>query len=144
MTNLLKRLKESSNKRARNDRLKAKESTFPVLSRMARDILSVQATSVAFEFAFSTSGRVLSIRRTRLTPTSLEMCMCLKDHLDATDRTQYTSNLENSLDFEKEILEEEVLENDAITLSNEEITLDEAASEARSNGSAGEKIDLSD
>nr|GEW52825.1 UDP-glycosyltransferase 73C1-like [Tanacetum cinerariifolium] len=36
-------------------------------------ILNVQATSVASEFAFSTSGRVLSIRRTRLTPASLEM-----------------------------------------------------------------------
>ncbi|GKD16435.1 zinc finger BED domain-containing protein RICESLEEPER 2-like protein [Tanacetum coccineum] len=64
---------------------KAKESMFPVLSQMARDILCVQATSVASEFAFSTNGRVLSIRRTRLTPTSLEMYMFLKDHLEATD-----------------------------------------------------------
>ncbi|GJR88879.1 zinc finger BED domain-containing protein RICESLEEPER 2 [Tanacetum coccineum] len=61
--------------------------------------------SFAFESAFSTSGKVLSIRRTRLTPTSLEMCMCLKDHLDATERIQHTSNLENALDFEKEILD---------------------------------------
>nr|GEU33287.1 retrovirus-related Pol polyprotein from transposon TNT 1-94 [Tanacetum cinerariifolium] len=37
---------------------------FPVLSRMAMDILSVQDTSVASESVFSTSGRVLSIRRT--------------------------------------------------------------------------------
>nr|GEW82500.1 zinc finger BED domain-containing protein RICESLEEPER 2-like [Tanacetum cinerariifolium] len=51
----------------------AKETTFPVLSRMAMDILSVQATSVAFEFVFSTSERVLSIRRTRLTSAYLEM-----------------------------------------------------------------------
>nr|GEW20460.1 Gag-Pol polyprotein [Tanacetum cinerariifolium] len=123
-----------------NDSLK--ESKFPVLSRMARDILSVQATSVASESAFSTSGNVLSIRRTRLTPTSLEMCMCLKDHLDVTDRIQHTSNLENSLDFEEDILEEEVLENEVIALSDEEIALDEAASEARSNGSGGEEIDM--
>nr|GFB34616.1 zinc finger BED domain-containing protein RICESLEEPER 2 [Tanacetum cinerariifolium] len=41
---------------------------------------------LASESAFSTSGRVLSIRRTRLTPASLEMCMCLKDHLDAKER----------------------------------------------------------
>ncbi|GJW56188.1 RNA-directed DNA polymerase, eukaryota [Tanacetum coccineum] len=46
---------------------------------------SVQASSVASKSAFSTSGRVLSIRRTRLTPASLEMCMCLKDHLDAKE-----------------------------------------------------------
>ncbi|GKC35608.1 hypothetical protein Tco_1047992 [Tanacetum coccineum] len=70
------------------------------------------------------------------------MCMCLKDHLDATDRIQHTLSLENSLDFEEEILEEEVLENEAIALFDEEIVLDEAASEARSNGSGGEEIDM--
>ncbi|GKD04522.1 zinc finger BED domain-containing protein RICESLEEPER 2-like protein [Tanacetum coccineum] len=56
---------------------------FLVLSRLAHGYISVQATSVASESAFSTSGRVLSIRRTRLTSASLEMCICLKDHLDA-------------------------------------------------------------
>nr|GEW63065.1 zinc finger BED domain-containing protein RICESLEEPER 2-like [Tanacetum cinerariifolium] len=90
---------------------RAKESTFPILSQMDRDVLSVQATSVAFESSFSTSGGVLSIRRTKLTPTSLDTY------------------------FEAEILEEEVLEQEAIELSNEEIALDEAASEARSNES---------
>ncbi|GJV45525.1 zinc finger BED domain-containing protein RICESLEEPER 2 [Tanacetum coccineum] len=105
---------------------------------MAWDILSVQATSVASESAFSTSGRVLSIRRTRLTPASLEICMCLKDHLDATDRIQHTSNLENSLNFEEAILDEEVLANEVISESDEEIALDEAAFEARSNVSGYE------
>ncbi|GKD55936.1 zinc finger BED domain-containing protein RICESLEEPER 2-like protein [Tanacetum coccineum] len=151
MTNLLNKLKEKSNKRERNDRLasseyeryvnedfishlkpqefagfdvlgfwKAKESMFPVLSRMAMDLISVQATSVASEFAFSTSERVLSIRRTRLTPTSLKMY------------------------FEEEILDEDVQENEAMPLSDEEIALDEAASEARSNGSGfgAEEIDM--
>ncbi|GJX21172.1 RNA-directed DNA polymerase, eukaryota [Tanacetum coccineum] len=83
----------------------AKETMFPVLSRMAMDILSVQATSVASESAFSTSGRVLSIRRTRLTPASLEMCMCLKDHLDAQERKQDKSTLETPVDFEEEVLD---------------------------------------
>ncbi|GJY44185.1 zinc finger BED domain-containing protein RICESLEEPER 2-like protein [Tanacetum coccineum] len=98
---------------------KAKESIFPVRSRMAMDIISVQATSVASESAFSTSGRVLSIRRTRLTPTSLEMCMCLKDHLDAQERKQDKSGLENPIDFEEEILDAEVQQNEAIPLSDE-------------------------
>ncbi|GKE31730.1 zinc finger BED domain-containing protein RICESLEEPER 2-like protein, partial [Tanacetum coccineum] len=84
---------------------KANESIFPVLSRMAMDIISVQATSVASESAFSTSGRVLSIRRTRLTPASLEMY------------------------FEEEILDAEVQQNEAIPLSDEEIALDAASSE---------------
>ncbi|GJU15005.1 zinc finger BED domain-containing protein RICESLEEPER 2 [Tanacetum coccineum] len=107
----------------------AKESMFPVLSRMAIDLISVQATSVASESAFSTSGRVLSIRRTRLTPASLEMCMCLKDHMDATERIQHTSNLKNALDFREEILDEEVQENEATPLSYEEIALDSGGEE---------------
>nr|GEU45150.1 reverse transcriptase domain-containing protein [Tanacetum cinerariifolium] len=106
-----------------------------VLSQMAMDLISIQATSVAFESAFSTSVRLLSVRRTRLSPGSLEMYMCLKDHMDATERIQHTSNLENALDFEEEILDEEVQENKAIPHFDEEIALDEAASEARSNGS---------
>ncbi|GKE19274.1 zinc finger BED domain-containing protein RICESLEEPER 2 [Tanacetum coccineum] len=175
LTNLLIRLKDHSNKRARNDRStsseyerylhsdfishlrpdkfasfdvlgfwKAKESMVPILSRMARDVLSVQATSVASESTFTTNGRVLSIRRTRLTPGSLEMCICLKDHLDSQDRIQNTSSLEHSLHFEEGILEEEVQDNEAIPLSDEEIALDEAASEAMSNGSGsrGEDVDL--
>ncbi|GJW38920.1 zinc finger BED domain-containing protein RICESLEEPER 2 [Tanacetum coccineum] len=81
-------------------------------------ILSVQATSVASESAFSTSGRVLSIRRTRLTSASLEMCMCLKDHLDAQERKQDRCTLETLVDFEKEILDVEVQENEAIPLSD--------------------------
>ncbi|GJS24482.1 zinc finger BED domain-containing protein RICESLEEPER 2 [Tanacetum coccineum] len=172
VSQLLHRLRDHSNKQAKNYRLaskeyeryvttdffshiptdefasfdvlsfwKSKESQFPVLSRMAWDILSVQATSVASESAFSTSGRVLSTRRTRLTSASLEMCMCLKDHLHTTDRIQHTLNLENSLDFEEAILDEEVLANEAISLSNEEIALDEAAFEARSNGS-GDEIEI--
>nr|GFB26362.1 zinc finger BED domain-containing protein RICESLEEPER 2-like [Tanacetum cinerariifolium] len=58
---------------------------FLVLSRMAMDILSVEATSLASESAFSTSGRVLSIRRTRLTPASLEMSISLSDVKIALD-----------------------------------------------------------
>ncbi|GJV17680.1 zinc finger BED domain-containing protein RICESLEEPER 2 [Tanacetum coccineum] len=81
---------------------------------MAMDIISVQATSVTSESAFSTSGRVLLIRRTRLTLASLEMCICLKDHLDAQERKQNKSSLEYAVDFEEEILDAEVQQNKAI------------------------------
>nr|GEZ85225.1 zinc finger BED domain-containing protein RICESLEEPER 2-like [Tanacetum cinerariifolium] len=83
---------------------------FPVLSRMAMDILNVQATSVASESVFSTSERVLSIRRTRLTPASLEMY------------------------FKEEILNAKVQANEAIPLSDEEIALDAASSEGSMSG----------
>ncbi|GJW94000.1 zinc finger BED domain-containing protein RICESLEEPER 2-like protein [Tanacetum coccineum] len=112
---------------------------FPILSRMAIDVLSVQATSVAFESAFSTNERVLSIRRTKLTPSSLEMCICLKDHLNAQERKQHTSTLENALDFEDEVLDAEVQENEATPLSDEEIALDAASQGTMASGSGGEE-----
>ncbi|GJX43242.1 zinc finger BED domain-containing protein RICESLEEPER 2 [Tanacetum coccineum] len=109
---------------------KARKSQFPVLAIMARDLLSVQASTVASESAFFLCGRVLSIRRTRLTPAYLEMCICLKDHLDAQERIQDILNLEGDcLEVEQQLLDVDV---DAeagytISLSDEEIALDEQA-----------------
>ncbi|GJY52732.1 zinc finger BED domain-containing protein RICESLEEPER 2-like protein [Tanacetum coccineum] len=124
-SNLLHQLKEHKNKKARSDSFdvlgfwKSKESMFPVLSRMAMEVLSVQATSVASKSTFSTSGRVLSIRRTKLTPSSLEMC---------------------ALDFEEEILTIEVQDNEAIY--DEEITLDAASQGTIASGSGGEELEF--
>nr|GEW62319.1 reverse transcriptase domain-containing protein [Tanacetum cinerariifolium] len=84
---------------------------------------------VASESAFSTCGRVLSIRRTRLTPESLEMCMCLKDHLDTQERKQHKFSIKNPINYKEEILDAEVQQNEAISLSKEEIAIDVASSE---------------
>jgi hypothetical protein len=111
---------------------KGRESQFPILTIMARDLLTVQASTVASESAFSLSGRVLSIRRTRLTPASLEMCICLKDHLDAAERIQNVSSLEGELEYEGDIHDIEVEAGMAISLSDEEIALDQASREASS------------
>ncbi|GJS04848.1 zinc finger BED domain-containing protein RICESLEEPER 2-like protein [Tanacetum coccineum] len=77
---------------------KARESRFLILAVMARDLLSVQASTVVSESAFSVSGRVVSLRRTKLTPTSVEVCICLKDHLDGMERIQRISPLEGELE----------------------------------------------
>ncbi|GJV66591.1 zinc finger BED domain-containing protein RICESLEEPER 2 [Tanacetum coccineum] len=98
------------------------------------DILSVQASSVASESAFSTSGRLLTIRRTRLTPESLEMCMCLKDHLDAQERKQNTSPLELPLDVEEGVFNDEVQQNEATQLTDQEIALDASSDGSLSSG----------
>ncbi|GKD24217.1 zinc finger BED domain-containing protein RICESLEEPER 2 [Tanacetum coccineum] len=86
---------------------------FPVLSRMAMDIISVQATSVASESAFSTKHK------------------------------QHKSGLKNPIDFEEEILDAEVQQNEVIPLSEEEIALDVASSERTMSGSGsrGEEVD---
>ncbi|GJT48217.1 zinc finger BED domain-containing protein RICESLEEPER 2-like protein [Tanacetum coccineum] len=128
---------------------KAKETMFPKGrgrekgegGKTREQSVSVQATSVASESAFLTSGRELSIRRTRLTPASLELCMCLKDHLDSQEHKQDKSTLETPVDIEEEILDAEVQENEAIPLSDEEIALDAASSEGSMSGpgSGGEE-----
>ena len=53
-------------------------SRFPTLQKLARDILPIPITSVASECAFSTSGRVLSAHRSRLTPNVAEALMCMQ------------------------------------------------------------------
>jgi hypothetical protein len=52
---------------------------YPTLRRIARDIYAVPVTTVASESAFSTSGRVLSEHRSRLTPQMVEALMCLQN-----------------------------------------------------------------
>nr|GEV62115.1 zinc finger BED domain-containing protein RICESLEEPER 2-like [Tanacetum cinerariifolium] len=98
---------------------KAKEKMFPVLSRMAMDILSVQSTSVASESAFSTN------------------------HLDPQEHKQDKFTLETPVDFEEEILDAEVKANEAISLSDEEIAFDAASSESSMSGpgSGGEEAE---
>ncbi|MFS7921777.1 putative HAT dimerization domain, ribonuclease H-like superfamily [Helianthus anomalus] len=52
---------------------------FPVVSRMARDILAIQISTVASESAFSTGGRVLDAYRTRLSTNIVEALICTQD-----------------------------------------------------------------
>ncbi|GKD48768.1 zinc finger BED domain-containing protein RICESLEEPER 2 [Tanacetum coccineum] len=63
-----------------------------------------------FRMAFSISGRIISERRSRLTPESVEVCVCLKDYLDGVDRVQHETSLEGPIleDVEETIAREEV------------------------------------
>ncbi|GJR46347.1 transposase, Ptta/En/Spm [Tanacetum coccineum] len=63
------------------------------------------------------------------------------DHLDAQERKQHKSGLENPKDFEEEILDAKVQQNEAIPLSEEEIALDVASSEGTMSSSGGEEVD---
>ncbi|KAF7119478.1 hypothetical protein RHSIM_Rhsim13G0108900 [Rhododendron simsii] len=62
---------------------KKNERTFPILSIMARDLLTPPVSSVASESAFSAGNRVLDERRSRLAPDILDCLICLKDWEDA-------------------------------------------------------------
>jgi hypothetical protein len=52
---------------------------YPTFRRIARDIYAIPVTTVASEYAFSTSGRVLSDHCSRLTPQMSEALMCSQD-----------------------------------------------------------------
>jgi hypothetical protein len=51
---------------------------FPVLSCIARDYLSIQATSVACEQAFSIATNTITKTRNRLHPTTARASLCVK------------------------------------------------------------------
>jgi hypothetical protein len=59
---------------------------YPVLSKIARDLLAVQVSTVASESAFSAGGRVVDPFRSRLEPEMVEAFICLKDWVAAGRR----------------------------------------------------------
>ena len=61
---------------------------YPILARIARNILAIPITTVASESAFSTGGRVVSAHRNKLHPSTLEALMCCQSWLRA-----YNSNM---------------------------------------------------
>ncbi|XP_020883969.1 zinc finger BED domain-containing protein RICESLEEPER 2 [Arabidopsis lyrata subsp. lyrata] len=76
-------------------------SKFPILSQLASDVLAIQVSSVASEYAFSTSGRVLDPYRSSLTPYMIEVLLCLQQWLRCSYQSQ--ANVANLV----QMLEEE-------------------------------------
>ncbi|XP_026396961.1 zinc finger BED domain-containing protein RICESLEEPER 2-like [Papaver somniferum] len=60
---------------------KTNSPTYPILARMARDILAVPVSTVASESAFSSGGRVVTEYRSSLASDTVEALTCIKDWL---------------------------------------------------------------
>ena len=58
---------------------KSHESTFLVISKMARDLLTPPLSTIASKSTFSIAASMIRDRRTSLTPKMLEALTCLKD-----------------------------------------------------------------
>jgi len=56
-----------------------KDFKYPTLRIIARDILAILASTVAFGSAFSMGGRVVSPHRLRLHAKTIEALMCLQN-----------------------------------------------------------------
>ena len=54
---------------------------YPILSKVARDVLAIPSSTVASESAFSTGGRTLDRFRSSLTPITAEVLICYQDWL---------------------------------------------------------------
>ncbi len=57
---------------------RAHSTEYPILSKMAQDYLSVQASSVPCEQLFSLAGNVVSKKRNRLDKNTTRACLCLR------------------------------------------------------------------
>ena len=53
--------------------------SYPVLSILATDVISVPVSTISSESAFSLCGRVIEERRRRLAPEMVEMLLCMKN-----------------------------------------------------------------
>ncbi|XP_050211758.1 zinc finger BED domain-containing protein RICESLEEPER 2-like [Mercurialis annua] len=77
---------------------------FPILSKLAMDILGVPISTIASESAFSTVGRVLDCFRSSLTPKLVEALICTQDWLRAYKAPLVVEECLDELDsFKKEL-----------------------------------------
>lgn len=65
---------------------KCNKARFPTLFAMARDFLSIPATSVASEQAFSCAGRIIDESRTMLDPDTVTALMCQRNWLEVSEK----------------------------------------------------------
>lgn len=66
-----------------------RKSTYPVLSILARDVLTVPVSTTSSEGTFSLSGRVLEPRRASLHPDMVKSLMTVKDYDRSMRRSQH-------------------------------------------------------
>ena len=63
---------------------------------MARDVFAVPVSTVPSESCFSSANRILSDKRSKLGAHVFERLVCLKDWIDAEERTQHLPQQQSS------------------------------------------------
>jgi hypothetical protein len=79
---------------------KVNSSRFPVLAKMARDVLAIPVSTVASEAVFSTTGRILDDFRTSLTPFMVQALICTQDWLRRSTPINIQEDMERLAELE--------------------------------------------
>jgi hypothetical protein len=80
---------------------KGQSTRFPILSKLARDVLAIEISTVASESAFSTGGCVPDDFRTSLTPFMVEALVCTQDCLRRATPINLSENTEELTKLEE-------------------------------------------
>ncbi|KAG6537395.1 hypothetical protein ZIOFF_002485 [Zingiber officinale] len=81
---------------------KGNTTTFPVLSKIAKDIFSIPSSTVASENAFSLGRRVVDPFRASLHPKMVEALVCTTDWLRGEEINLYKEPTEDEFNFYKD------------------------------------------
>ena len=80
---------------------KLNSKRFPLISRMARDILTIPISTVASEYASSTRGWILDVFRSSLTPKIVEVLICAQYWIKLGRFQSVEEAIDDLEDFEK-------------------------------------------
>ncbi|KAF7150091.1 hypothetical protein RHSIM_Rhsim02G0147200 [Rhododendron simsii] len=80
---------------------KNNSNKYPILSKIARDVLAVPVSTIASESAFSTGGRILDPFRSSLSPSMVETLVCTQNWLLSTVPISLRQAMDKVEDFER-------------------------------------------
>ncbi|KAL0400182.1 UNVERIFIED_CONTAM: putative AC transposase [Sesamum radiatum] len=95
---------------------KSSSSKYPILSKIAKDVLAIPVSTIASESAFSTSGRVIDAFRSSLSPKMVEALIYTQDWLRATPWIELCAIMEDIKKFEE--FEQELEGSNSCSTSN--------------------------
>lgn len=93
---------------------------YPILATMVRDILTIQASTVASEHAFFLEGRVLDQTRSELSTKTFELRIFLNEHFNRSEHCGKANLVEDSSGESEEDEDEDLLENGYVNSDEED------------------------